>query len=161
MVAHWPDCHGVTWISSEGILTPERQHVERTLQPTGSTEFCTASHGASLVAQAVKNLPAMWEIWVWSLGQTDPLEKEPATHSSILARRIPRTEEPGRLQFMGSERVRQRLSNTHTHSLTERRRQQYGALLCEQGPLPVADAFWRGQKGCQRHFLSALVSFNE
>ena len=64
MVAHWPDCHGVTWISSEGILTPQRQHVERTLQPTGSTEFCTASHGASLVAQAVKNLPAMWEIWV-------------------------------------------------------------------------------------------------
>ena len=50
---------------------------------------------ASLVAQMVKNLPAMWEIWVWSLGQEDPLEKGMATHSSILAWRIPWTEKPG------------------------------------------------------------------
>ena len=48
------------------------------------------------------NPPAMWEIWVPSLGWEDPLEKEMATHSSILAWRIPRTEEPGRLQSMGS-----------------------------------------------------------
>ena len=56
---------------------------------------------ASLIAQLVKNLPAMQETWVWSLGQEDPLEKEMATHSSILAWRIPWTEEPGRLQSMG------------------------------------------------------------
>ena len=62
--------------------------------------------GASLVAQMVKNLPAMWEMWVRSLGQEDPLEKEMATHSSILTRIIPWTEEPGRLQAMGSQRVR-------------------------------------------------------
>ena len=49
---------------------------------------------ASQLAQTVKNLPAMWETWVRSLGQKDPLEKETTTHSSILAWRIPRTEEP-------------------------------------------------------------------
>ena len=48
----------------------------------------------------------MWETWVWSLGREDPLEKEMATHSSTLAWRITRTEEPGGLQSMGSKRVR-------------------------------------------------------
>ena len=52
---------------------------------------------ASLVAQTVKNLPAIQETWVQSLGQEDPLEKEMATHSSILAWRIPWTEEPGEI----------------------------------------------------------------
>ena len=60
---------------------------------------------ASLVAQRLKHLPAMWETWVQSLGQEDPLEKEMATHSSILAWRIPWTEEPGGLQSTGSLRV--------------------------------------------------------
>ena len=50
----------------------------------------------------VKNIPAMQETWVHSLGQEDPLEKGKATHSSTLAWRIPWTEEPGRLQYMGS-----------------------------------------------------------
>ena len=54
----------------------------------------------------VKNLPAMQETWVLSLGQEDPLEKEMATHSSILSWRIPWKEEPDRLQSMGSQRVR-------------------------------------------------------
>ena len=58
--------------------------------------------GASLVAQLVKNLPAMQETWVRFLGQEDPLEKEMATQSSILAWRIPWTEEPGSLQSMES-----------------------------------------------------------
>ena len=53
----------------------------------------------------VKNLPATQEAWVRSLGQEDPLEKEMAIHSGILAWRIPRTEEPGGLQSMGSQRV--------------------------------------------------------
>ena len=53
----------------------------------------------------VKNLPAMQETWVQSLGQEDPLEKEMATHSSILAWRNPWTEEPGGLQSMGSQGV--------------------------------------------------------
>ena len=55
----------------------------------------------SLVTQTVKNPPAMQEMWVPSLGWEDPLEKGMATHSSILAWRIPQTEEPGRLQSMG------------------------------------------------------------
>jgi len=54
----------------------------------------------------VKNLPAMQETWVRSLGWEDPLEKGMATHPSILAWRISWTKEPGRLQFMGSQRVR-------------------------------------------------------
>ena len=61
---------------------------------------------ASLVIQMVKNLPAMLETQVQSLGQEDPLEKKLATHSSILAWRIPWTEEPGGLQSLGSQRVR-------------------------------------------------------
>ena len=60
---------------------------------------------ASLVAQTVKRLPAMWETQIRSLGQEDPLEKEMATHSSILAWKISQME-PGRLQSMGSQRVR-------------------------------------------------------
>ena len=58
------------------------------------------------IAQMVKNLPAIWETWVQSLGQEDPLEMGMAAHSSILAWRIPWTEEPGRLQSMESQRVR-------------------------------------------------------
>ena len=72
--------------------------------------MCTHTHThthiileASLVAQMVKNLPVMQETQVWSLGQKDHLEKGMATHSSILAWRIPWTEETGGLQSMGSE----------------------------------------------------------
>ena len=59
----------------------------------------------SLVAQMIKNLPAMWETQVQSLDWKEPLEKEMATHSSTLAWRIPWREEHGRLQSMGSQRV--------------------------------------------------------
>ena len=61
--------------------------------------------GASLVAQMVKCLPAMWVIWVRSLAWEDPLEKEMATHSSTLTWKIPWTEEPCKLQSMGLQRV--------------------------------------------------------
>ena len=57
------------------------------------------------MVQLVKNLSAVRETWVWSLGREDPLEKEMATHSSTLAWRIPWREEPGGLQSMGSQRV--------------------------------------------------------
>ena len=73
--------------------------------------YCTCS----MVAQMVKNLPAMPETWIGSLGLEDSLEKEMATHSSILAWRIPWTEEPGSLQSMGSQRVRHdRVTNIFT-----------------------------------------------
>ena len=67
--------------------------------------YMPTSAVASLVAQRLKRLPAMRETWVRSLGQEDPLEKEMATHSSILAWRIPWMEEPGRLQSTGSQRA--------------------------------------------------------
>ena len=55
------------------------------------------------MAQIVKHLAAIWETWVRSLGQEDPLEKEMATHSSTLAWKVPWTEEPGMPQSMGSQ----------------------------------------------------------
>ena len=68
----------------------------------------------------VKNLLAVRETWVQSLGWDDPLEKGMATHSSVLAWRIPWTEEPGGLQSMGSQRVdtTEQLIHSHTHVLT-------------------------------------------
>ena len=79
-------------------------------QPMNQTPISSVScisrqvlyHFTSLVAQMVKSLPAVWETWVRYLGQEDLLEKEMATHSSVLAWKIPWTEEPCRLQSMGS-----------------------------------------------------------
>ena len=69
--------------------------------------ICTIGYYlASLVAQTVKRLSTMWETWVRSLGPEDPLEKEMAIHSSTIAWKIPWTEEPGRLQSKGLQRVR-------------------------------------------------------
>ena len=83
------------------------------------------------VALVVKNLPANAggvRDTVWSLGQEDPLEKEMATHSSILAWRIPLTEEPGRLQSMGLQRVVHDWSNLAQHSTAPRKETQTWAL---------------------------------
>ena len=63
----------------------------------------------------VKRLPAIWETWVQSLGREDLLEEEMATHSSILAWKIPWTEEPGRLQSMGSQSHTQLSDFTKSH----------------------------------------------
>ena len=67
--------------------------------------LCDYNQWTSLVAQTVKCLPTMWETWVRSLDREDLLEKEMAIHSSTIAWKIPWTEEPGRLQSMGSQRV--------------------------------------------------------
>ena len=89
-------------------------------------EKCSTSYSdkrASLLSQMVKNPPAMQETKVWSLGQEFPLEKEMATHSSILAWRIPWTEESGRHQSMGSQRVAYDWTTntqTHTHIMKKR-----------------------------------------
>ena len=74
------------------------------LELTGSLQF--QQLWASLVTQMVMNLPAMQETWVHSLGWEDPQEEGMAIHPSVLAWRIPWTEEPGGLQSMGSQRVR-------------------------------------------------------
>ena len=68
--------------------------------------LCKQLHSNVKSGTSVKNLPAVQEMWVQPLGQEDPLEKEMATHSSILACGIPWTEEPGELQSMGLQRVR-------------------------------------------------------
>ena len=78
------------------------------------------------MVQRLKRLPAMWETWVRSLGREDPLEKEMATHSSILAWRIPWTEELGGLQFMGRKE-----SDT-----TEQLHFHFHFVLCHRFPVP-------------------------
>ena len=75
------------------------------LVPISLISLCLPNLGASLLAQLVNHLPAMQETQVQSLGQEHPLEKEMATHSSILAWRIPWTEEPGRLHSTGSQEL--------------------------------------------------------
>ena len=92
------------------LLDPEARHnpteQQTTEGPLGTQKPTgTEKKGASLVDQKVKNPPAVQETWVRSLGCDDPLEKEMATHSSILAQRVPWTEKPGGLQSMGSQRV--------------------------------------------------------
>ena len=113
------------------LASPTPSHPSRLLQSTGLSSPCytatsywlsilhtvvymfqcyslnsvSLSPWVSLVAQTVKNLPAMQKLWFWSLGQEDPLREEMATHSSVLAWGIPWREEPGGLQSMGSQRV--------------------------------------------------------
>ena len=92
------------------------QLVEKQIQWLRNTERCSSSpkvrgmqindEMTSLVAQTVKRLSKIRETWVQSLGQEDPLEKEMAIHSSTIAWKVPWTEEPGRLQSMGSQKVR-------------------------------------------------------
>ena len=101
------------------------------------------NYWTSLVAQTVKNMPAMQETWVQSVGQEDPLEEGMATHSSILAWRIPWTREPGRLQSMGLQSWTQ-LSYTHTHTHTHTHTQKSGhcplLVLFSVCVFPTADA---------------------
>ena len=73
--------------------------------PQNGIDYPLQYSWASLVAQLVKNPPAMWKTWVRALGWEDPLEKEMAIHSSTIAWKIPWTEEPDRVQSVGSQRV--------------------------------------------------------
>ena len=84
-----------------------------------SSQHSSSERLASLVVQRLKRLPAMWETWVQSLGREDPLEKDMATHSSILAWRIPWTEELGGLQSTGRKEsdTTERLHFTFTKRL--------------------------------------------
>ena len=84
-----------------GVLKSPTIIVLLLISPFILPSICLTYCSASLVAQRLKHLPAMWETWVRSLSQEDPLEKEMATHSSILAWRIPWVEEPGGLQATG------------------------------------------------------------
>ena len=88
--------------------------VHRILQAIILQQVAIPYSGNSLVAQMVKNLPPMRETCVWSLGWEDPLEEGMATHCSILFWRIPMVEEPGSLQSIGSQRVRQDWVTKHS-----------------------------------------------
>ena len=102
------------------------QCITQKCQPSYLTPVLVEVCGPSVIkilldftlAQRLKRLPAMWETWVWSLGQEDLLEKEMATHSSILACRIPWTEEPGELPSTGSQRVGHDWATSLSLSLT-------------------------------------------
>ena len=100
----WPSC-GHMWELQRELETQLRPH--RLVDGLGLHLFqqTKVRAKASLVAQSVKNLPAVQETRVWSLGWENPLEKETATHSSILAWKISEREAPGELQSMGSQRV--------------------------------------------------------
>ena len=92
----------------------------------------------AFVAQMVKRLPIMQETWVWSLAWEDPLEKAMATHSSILAWKIPWMEEPGRLHSMWSQRVRHNWATSLSLSMS-----QWG--LCLEAPADYSkEAVWKG-----------------
>ena len=95
-----------TFQGGEGLA--RSQEDRRQSGPSGLSLYLGGNHSylGFPVAQMVKILPPVQETQVLSLGQEDPLKKRMATHSSILAWRIPWTEEPGRLQSMGSQRVR-------------------------------------------------------
>ena len=80
---------------------------------------CLLKESRALVAQRVKNLPAMQETQVWSLGSEDPLEKGMVTHSSILAWRIPWTEEPGGLHTVHGVTVRRDWATEHKHKVAQ------------------------------------------
>ena len=101
---------------------------------------------ASLVAHTVKNLPAMHEIQLWSLGWEDPLKKGMATHSSILAWRIPWRKEPGGLQSMGSQKTgHDWATNTHFSS------KDVFTCCCHRN--------WYYKNRCKRGFLSFWKSY--
>ena len=87
---------------------------------------------------SIKNLPAMQEMLVRPLGQEDPLEKEMATHSSLLAWRIPRTEDLGGLQSMGSQRVRHDLATITHNSIKGLKTLLCVSFAVEPGPCPKA-----------------------
>ena len=96
---------GAWWAAVYGVAQSRTRLKRLSSSSSSSREYLPIQTFS--VAQMVKqHLPTMWETWVQSLGREDLLEKEMATHSSILAWRIPWTEELGRLQYMGTQRVR-------------------------------------------------------
>ena len=102
-VLHDSVCVCVRERDKDGVLGKDSEAGSHTKILTLRTEYSWL--GVSLVAQMIKNPPAKPETWVQPSGWEDPLEKGTATHSSILAWRIPWTKEPGRLQSMGLQRV--------------------------------------------------------
>ena len=112
-------CISLTWFLSTWEVESDWESFLRIMEPR-----------ASLVAQMVKNPPAMQETWVRSLGQEDPLEEGMATHCSILAWRIPWTEELGGLQSLGSQRVGHDWATQHKHGTRSKRISCMNSFTC-------------------------------
>ena len=106
-------CRGSSWPRDQISISYQKPPYTHTHTHTYVHIY---THRASQVALVVKNPTVIHETWVRSLGGEDPLEKEMVTHSSILAWRIPWTEEPGGLQSIGSQRVGHDWVHTHTHT---------------------------------------------
>ena len=106
----------LNWKSAKCLAIWGRKKDLKDLRQSAVLSPC--GNPVTLVTQLVKNPPAMWETWVWSLGWEDPLEKGMATHSSILARRIPWTEVPGGLQSMRVTKSQAQLLLTHSSVLS-------------------------------------------
>ena len=107
----WLSNHIPVYPLTHFIILQKTHHVGHTIIHVCVCLLCQSINSSKvlipiLVAQTVKNLPSMQEMQVQSLGQEDPVEEGTAIHSSILFWRIPRTEEPGGLQSIGSQRVR-------------------------------------------------------
>ena len=117
----WPWPWGMPLSTHTSVETPGHCSTEWSKSEREKQILCVDAHiwnlGTSLVAQTVKSLPAVQETQVWSLGREDPLKKGMAINSSILAWRIPWTEESCQVQSMWSQRVRHDwLSDTHMHT---------------------------------------------
>ena len=117
-------CSSVCLAACGTGLTPTEEWIMHQIN-----EAVNSSRETSLVAQTVKNLPAMPVTQVRSLGWEDPLEKGMATHSSILAWRIPWTEEPGGLQSMGSQTVRYKWATFTPHFTPHLTLQKHQSVL--------------------------------
>ena len=141
--SHWPSQHSLPtpWTGVCAVRSAYRQGLWEA-DSTNHVPFPEkwSSQGrqrASLVAQSVKNLPAMWKTWVRSLGWEDDLEDGMATLSSVLARRIPWTEEPGGLRSTGSQRgehdsdqARKARTNKPNRRKTKTPDVYYNVLVC-------------------------------
>ena len=137
----WSNCFLISWLQSPSAVILEPPKIKSLTVSTVSSSICHKVMGPDAMifiswmfiirygknvsfpgGSVLNNLPAIQDALVWSLGQKDPLEEKMATHSSILAWKIPRTEEPGVLQFIGMQRVRHDLETEHTHTHTHGRK---------------------------------------
>ena len=136
----WSKCLLISWLQSPSAVLLEPPKIKSLTVSTVSPSICHKVMGPDAMifvswmfiircrknesfpgVSVVKNPPAIQETLVWSLGPKDPLEKKMATHSSILAWKIPWTEEPGVLQSIGMQRVRHNLETEHTHTHTRKK----------------------------------------
>ena len=147
----WSKCLLISWLQSPSAVLLESPKIKSLTVSTVSPSICHKVMGPDAMifvswmfiircgkyesfpgVSVVKNPPAIQETLVWSLGPKDPLEKKMATHSSILAWKIPWTEEPGVLQSIGMQRVRHNLEteyiHTHTHTHTHTHGRNAGHL---------------------------------